>query len=94
MIKLNGKPINITMFSDNTSQVWKLPNNIIDNTKYVVVEWEFVHEGEFMQLTQLKYLLDYKHFKTDLIMSYLPYARQDKVPDNFSTFALYPFTEL
>jgi len=94
MIKLNGNPINITMFPDKTSQVWKLPEEILNETNFANVTWEFEHEGEFMHLAQLKRLLDRYGFTTDLTMSYLPYARKDKGVSNSATFALYPFAKL
>ncbi len=49
MISIKSEPINVTMFPDKTSQVWKLPK---DTTKmlHALVEWRFEHEGEFMHL--------------------------------------------
>ena len=94
MIYLNGSPINVTIFPDKTSQVWKLPEEILKTTNYARVTWDYESEAEFMHLAQLKYLLDVHGFKTDLKISYLPYARQDKLPSNNSTFALYPFSNL
>jgi len=94
MIKLNGNPINITIFSDKTSQVWKLPEEILNETNYAHITWEFEYEGEFMHLAQLKSLLDSHGLRTDLVISYLPYARQDKAISNSATFALYPFAKL
>jgi len=94
MIKLNGSSINVTMFPDNTSQVWKLPEQLLNKTNYVYVTWEFSHEGEFMHLAQLKMLLDKYNFRSDLSIKYLPYARQDKPISNDTTFALYAFARL
>lgn len=88
MIYLNNMPINITLFPDNTSQVWKLTNlNEADNE----VRWDFSHEGEFMQLAQLKDLIDFYGHKTILCIKYLPYGRQDKEISNSTTFALCSF---
>lgn len=94
MITLNGHPVNITFFPDQTCQVWKidpkffLPNN---NT----IRWEFQFEAEFMYIAQLKALLDLNYgLDTILELPYLPYARQDKEVTNESTFALYPFALL
>lgn len=95
MILLNYKPINVTMFPDGTSQCWKLeqwadlrPGSPVD------IDWEFTHEGEFMQLAQLKMLLDQHLCPTRLNISYLPYGRQDKPVGNEATFALVPFAKL
>lgn len=94
MIKLNGKALDVTLFPDNTSQVWKLFQPLLDDTNYAKVTWEYSHEGEFMQLAQLKDLLDHHNFKTDLSITYLPYARQDKEIANDATFALRTFSRL
>lgn len=94
MIYLNGKPLNVTMFPDNTSQVWKLPDYIINETNWVNIAWEFQHEGEFMHIAQLKELLDGYQIKSALRIKYLPYGRQDKEHSNDTTFALFTFANL
>jgi ribose-phosphate pyrophosphokinase len=94
MIALNGTPINITIFPDQTSQVWKVSQLEIPDTNYVYVKWTFEYEGEFMLLAQLKSLIDRLNFRAALEIQYLPYARQDKEVSNFSTFALHPFAQL
>jgi ribose-phosphate pyrophosphokinase len=96
MLYLNGQPLNVTVFPDNTSQVWKLPEEIFSKSE-VVIKWTFSHEGEFMQLAQLKHLLGLKsHYGPHirLILTYLPYGRQDKEITNESTFALRTFAVL
>lgn len=94
MIKMNGLPLNVTKFSDNTSQVWKLDEWILNETNFVLIEWDFEHEGEFMHLVQLKYLLEDYAVAASLKLSYLPYGRQDKNISNNKTFALLPFCNL
>lgn len=94
MILFNGKPINVTIFPDNTSQVWKLNQEILETTNFANITWDFEHEGEFMHLAQLKMLLDKYNFKTRLKINYLPYGRQDKMISNGSTFALETFSYL
>jgi ribose-phosphate pyrophosphokinase len=95
MIKLNGMDINPTIFPDNTSQIWKLPEAAIPAYKELhVVEWEFSTEGEFLQLAQLKTLLDHYNYKSELRIKYLPYGRQDKKVSNETTFALTTFARL
>lgn len=81
MISVNGHDVNPTIFPDNTSQVWKLPDwvwNMVDNGTYkdFEVKWQYSHESEFMHLAQLKQLLNEarKDKEVRLIMSYLPYA--------------------
>lgn len=89
MISIQGEPINITRFPDNTSQVWKLP---VEKYKYhVSVVWKYSHEAEIMELMQLKMLLTSRGLTADLDILYLPYARQDKEVSNDTTFALRAF---
>jgi ribose-phosphate pyrophosphokinase len=92
MIYLNGQPLDVTLFPDNTSQVWKIPN--ISDFQFGFVVWKFSHEGEFVQLAQLKTLLDSYNLETYLRITYLPYGRQDKKVSNETTFALFPFAKL
>lgn len=94
MITFNGKPINVTLFPDGTSQVWQLNQEILETTNYAHIVWEFSHEGEFMHLAQLKTLLDKYQFNTTLRLPYLPYGRQDKDVSNTETFALRVFARL
>jgi len=91
MIRLNGEPINVALFPDNTSQVWKLPD--ISYT-WADISWEFSSESEFIHLAQLKTLLDSHSVKSYLTIKYLPYGRQDKEVSNTSTFALRTFATL
>ncbi len=93
MLLLNGHPLKITHFPDRTSQVWKLPNELLDAPDYWV-RWEFSDESELVHLAQLKALLDLAGHKTKLEINYLPYARQDKPVSNETTFALRPFATL
>lgn len=94
MITVNGTPVNTTIFPDNTSQVWKVSQLEIPNTNWVHITWVYSHEGEFMQLAQLKQLLDRKGFGAALRIKYLPYGRQDKEVSNEATFALRTFADL
>jgi len=93
MLYLNGDPLDITRFPDLTTQVWKLPEEFL-STGFAMVKWEFDQESEFLQLAQLKRLLDLHKIYTTLRMTYLPYGRQDKPISNTSTFALTVFAEL
>lgn len=95
MIYLNDLLITPTLFPDNTSQVWKLPTDLlIVNQSNASVKWTFDHEGEFLQLAQLKTLLDKYIEDVSLELTYLPYGRQDKKVSNDSTFALTTFARL
>lgn len=93
MIYLNNKPINVTMFPDGTSQVWKLPKEGLSG-QFATITWEFETEAEFLHLAQLKSLLDEEGLDSYLKITYLPYARQDKEVSNYSTFALHSFASL
>lgn len=94
MIYINGTPLSVTLFPDNTSQVWKVPQLELPNTNWVHIKWEFSHEGEFLHLAQLKTLIDTKGFDATLRIKYLPYGRQDKEVSNESTFGLRTFATL
>lgn len=78
MIKLDGHTVDITMFPDKTSQVWKIPEYML-NTARINIYWYFEHEGEIVHLAQIKDLLDSRQIECDLSIDYLPYARQDKL---------------
>lgn len=93
MLKLNNQPVNVTIFNDKTSQVWKLP--IIYTNSPNVIDWEFENESEVFHLYQLLHLLDENsHIMTQLNIPFLPYGRQDKGVRNDSTFALLSFRKL
>jgi ribose-phosphate pyrophosphokinase len=94
MIYVNGSPLNVTLFPDNTSQVWKVAQIDIPDTNWVMIRWEFSHEGEFLHLAQLKDLLDARGFRCALRIKYLPYGRQDKEISNEATFGLRTFATL
>lgn len=75
-----------TMFPDGTSQVWKLDLAQIDGAVKIV--WDFEQEAELIWLNQLVALLNAEHVVIDeLLIPYLPYARQDKPIANNATFA-------
>lgn len=89
--KINGIPVNVTMFPDKTSQVWKLPKEL-DTALELDIVWVFEHEGEIMHLAQICDL--FRGTAKSLYMSYLPYARQDKRISNETTFALCTFASI
>lgn len=99
MIKLNGYEIPVTIFPDNTSQVWKLNSEVI---KYIedirnesLIEWKFENESELIRVCQLKMLIDKVGSNgCSLRIDYLPYGRQDKDISNEQTFALHSFSLL
>lgn len=89
--------LNPTIFPDGTSQVWKLPEVLLKKTVFpVIIEWAFYNEAEFLHLAQLKDLLSRYHNRDSihLIITYLPYGRQDKDVSNENTFALNTFLKL
>lgn len=86
--KIEVKP---TIFPDGTSQVWKLG---IDNLEeqHVMVVWEYEEERELIWLAQLLNLLQFSRVYVDeLYIPYFPYARQDKIIYDKTTFARYTF---
>ncbi len=93
MIYLNNVQVVPTRFPDNTTQIWKLDEKLL-HEKFNIVKWDFQNESEFLELAQLKTLLDEYSDDNRLYISYLPYARQDKEVTNNSTFALTSFAGL
>lgn len=94
MISINRVKIVPTKFPDGTSQVWKLSEDLLATIykEYIcTVLWEFEREEEFIHLAQLKTLLNQYTPCAHLDMPYLPYARQDKIVSNGTTFALKTF---
>lgn len=94
MLYLNGQPLSVTIFPDNTSQVWKLPPSTFESRKQSVL-WHFSNEAEIMHLAQLQHLLStISGCETTLTIKYLPYGRQDKSVQNNATFALQTFLKI
>jgi len=97
MIKLDNVEIKPTIFPDGTSQVWKLPEDLLERLYakgQATITWDFRKESELIHIAQLKDLLDTYNILVDLNVPYLPYARQDKRVSNESTFALRTFAKL
>jgi ribose-phosphate pyrophosphokinase len=82
-----------TLFPDRTSQIWKLPEEIL-KLYNVTITWDYSSEADIIHLAQLKMLFDHHDINSKLIINYLPYARQDKAVSNSSTFALKTFAKL
>jgi len=81
-----------TIFPDKTSQVWKLPDFILDS-RHIKIIWNFEEEREIIDLINLKSLLN-SNSVVVLHMPYMPYARQDKDVSNNSTFSLHTLAYL
>lgn len=93
-LMVNGEYINTTRFPDNTTQVWKLPEEWFKNER-ITIWWDYSSESELIELAQLKDLLTVRGVKrVYLNIMYLPFARQDKNIFNDSTFALLSFAKL
>lgn len=93
MLYLNEQLIIPTLFPDNTSQIWKIPENLLKSDHFEVI-WQFQYEGEFMHLAQLKDLLDNYNVAKHLDIKYIPYGRQDKEISNLTTYGLQTFAKL
>ena len=95
MIKIQAGPfihtIEPTIFPDGTSQVWKLPKQIMMAWE-VHVTWSFEAEREIIDILSLRKLLP--PCKFHLHIPYMPYARQDKEVSNDSTFNLAVIADL
>lgn len=94
MFFVNGELVNLTIFPDGTSQVWKLPmDNILKHIK-CNIKWGFGSEADVIHLAQLVDLLREYYNDLSLEIIYLPYGRQDKEVSNSSTFALKSFAKI
>ena len=105
MLLVNGHKVNVTVFPDGTSQVWKLSEELINSVRNndMNIVWLFEGEAEFLQLIQLEFLI-LNIFKREcgenitidktLTIPYMPYARQDKEISNTSCFALELFIKI
>jgi ribose-phosphate pyrophosphokinase len=80
-----------TIFPDGTSQVWKLPEDVL-RASNVNVTWRFENEREIIDILSLNKLL--KNQLGTLHIPYMPYARQDKIISNTSTFNLEVMADL
>lgn len=89
MILLNGTEVKPTIFPDNTSQVWHLKNIKLAGNE---IRWIYENDLELIQVVQLADLIGKND--TELIIPYLPYARQDKEISNDQSFALHTFAKL
>jgi ribose-phosphate pyrophosphokinase len=91
MILLNGKEIVPTVFPDGCPQVWKID---LTNEERCSVIWLFRDLIEFFSVAQLIDLLAWQNKMVTLLVTYLPFARQDKPVNNDSTFGLGTFVGL
>lgn len=85
--------VNPTIFPDGTSQVF-LPPRVQQVADLLIIEWNFEEEREIMDLASIRKGL--QNFAVELELSYLPYARQDKIVTykTPSTFNLAAFAML
>lgn len=93
MIKIGDHKINPTQFPDGTNQIWKLRESIIsavDENQALKIDWDYEGDEEIFWLMQLCDLIYSINNNIDVILNvpFLPYARQDKLVSNGSTFAL------
>lgn len=86
MIKLGDYIVTPTMFSDKTSQIWKIPEEVLK--KKSIITWDFENEAELSHVIQLAALFTLEKGRMPaLYMPYLIYGRQDKDIANDKTFA-------
>jgi len=81
-----------TIFPDGTQQVWKLELLKSNNCNIV---WKYENDGELITLAQLIDLLKNEGIQiTGIFIPFLPYARQDKLISNTTTFGLNTFCRM
>lgn len=81
--------LNPTIFPDGTSQIWKLPEEILSRKKFFIT-WNFEAEREIVDLYSFRALFNSDAY-IHLHIPYFPYARQDKGISNNTTFNAYVF---
>ena len=97
MVYLNGNPIEVVKYPDNTVKIDIPSNFILTFTTIQTIKWEYENDAEFMIVAFIKKHLDeYKVFpgvKTEasLVMHYIPNARMDRVKDDREVFTLKHF---
>lgn len=91
----SGYTVTPTIFPDKTSQVWKLPENVVTG-KNLRIHWEFENERELVDILSVNKILRAKNPDAfiSLHVSYLPFARQDKEVSNETTFNLAVFADI
>jgi len=101
MLFINSRKLEPTIFPDKTSQVWKLPEELLTSCwsrpswhPVADINWHFEDEREIIQLGQLKDILEANNIQAWLHIHYLPYGRQDKNISNNATFALHTFARI
>lgn len=78
-----------TIFPDQSSQVWKLPEEMLGHKEYKII-WNFQEEREIFDILSVNKLLA-ENATVELHIPYLPFARQDKKISNTATFNLEVF---
>ena len=89
MIKVNGQLVQPIKFPDGTTQVNKIRLTNPANKDEVKVEWKWESDAEVFYMAQILQIFNI-HKIRDLIIytDYLPYARQDHMISNETTFCL------
>ena len=90
MIKIDGKEISSNKFPDGTF----LLNLKVDNWDNATIEWNFENNEEALMLMFLtRHLQNYNVSYIELVMPYIPNARQDRVKYSEDVFTLKYFAE-
>jgi ribose-phosphate pyrophosphokinase len=91
MITLNGTPVEIGSFPDGTI----LMKQGDDQSYSAEIEWHFENDREFLALIYLvKHLRHCGYGVINLVMPYIPNARQDRAKNPEDVFTLKYFAEL
>ena len=95
MIKINGKEVSLDRFPDGTFHL--KPNMDFDHESYcnnATIEWKFEGNDEMAALMFLtRHLQENGVIHVNLIMPYIPNARQDRVKSEKDVFTLKYFAE-
>lgn len=95
MIKLNGKPVVLENFPDQTMLLREgVPINFHAH-RDAKIEWFYSNDWEFTALSYLvQHLRSHGVEEIHLFMPYIPNARQDRVEDEEDVFTLKYFTKM
>lgn len=86
MIAVNGSPIKIEFFPDNTQRL----NVPLSSTKDVIISWKYETDIECLTLYYIvnHFCENYKKVKITLYIDYFPNARMDRVKSSDEIFTL------
>ena len=93
MLKVNGEQIPLNHFPDGTLRLKSADSVTPFGAQPVTVEWRFENNEEMAALMFITKDLQEIGYEVELLMPYIPNARQDRVEDVHDVFTLKYFAE-